>query len=246
MSQFNKFAVGTVLYRKGHVAVYCGKNSKGQDFLVEAKGIDHGCVANLVNPKQWTAGLTFSWINYNIKNKIDSNLITYKGENPYKVPTSFLKSGSTGDSVKWLQYELIESGYGKRFSYNGKVSEGLIIDGKFDSSVKLAVLDFQRSCKLEVDGIVGEQTRKALIGDIKNNIPIGKNLYAIPTVNIKLGSRGSDVLWLQTQLSIKKYFVEPTGLFDIETSNIVKKFQKDNNLVVDGVVGKLTRKALLK
>jgi peptidoglycan hydrolase-like protein with peptidoglycan-binding domain len=246
MSELEKFAIGTVLYRNGHVGVYEGLNSKGKHIVYEAKGIDYGTVASIVNPNSWTCGLTFSWIDYKIYNPIDSKLITYKGINPYTEPIVNIKSGATGDAVKWIQYELIESGYGRRFSYNGVVSEGVIISGNFDKSTRLAVLDFQKSCKLEIDGIVGSYTRKAFKSDIKNDIPKGKNLYAIPTVNIKSGSRGSDVLWLQTQLSIKGYMIEPNGMFDLNTYNAVIKFQKEHKLITDGIVGKLTRTELLK
>ena len=73
--------------------------------------------------------------------------------NPYREPTTNLKIGSKGNIVKWLQYELNESG------------SNLTIDGIFGSKTRLAVIMFQQDNNLLVDGIVGSQTRTAL----KNN-----------------------------------------------------------------------------
>ena len=44
----------------------------------------------------------------------------------------------------------------------------------------------------------------------------------------------------------KGYNIPITGIFDSETTAIVRKFQKESNLTVDAKVGPLTRKALLK
>ena len=58
-----------------------------------------------------------------------------------------------GDDVKWLQWELVEAGY------------PIALTGTFDIVCKGAVLDFQKSCKIGVDGEVGSQTIGALIGN---------------------------------------------------------------------------------
>lgn len=245
MSQLDKFAIGTVLYRQGHVGVYCGLNSKGQHILMEAKGIDHGTVCSIVNPAKWKCGLTFSWIDYSIDYPIDSNLITYKGINPYKEPTGIIKAGSSGEAVRWLQFELIESGYGYEFSYNHEKHNPVVISGNFDKDTKAAVLSFQTSSKLEVDGIVGPATKKALNSEYDRKIREGKNTYPIPTKYLKINSKGTYVLWLQTQLYIKGYSLIPTGIFDSVTAAYVRDFQKKNKLEIDGVVGPLTIKALL-
>jgi len=247
MSDLDKFAVGTVLYRQGHVGVYIGKNSKGQHVVVEAKGIDYGTVASIVNPAKWTCGLTFSWINYNIYTPIESEKIYYRGKNPYTEPRIILKQGSTNtDAVKWLQYELIEAGYGVKFSYNHVAYNPIVVSGIFDKNTLGAVKAFQSSCKIEIDGIVGPITRKCLISDVSNDIPEGKNIYPEPTGLLKLNSKGIYVMWLQSQLCIKGYSVPITGVFDSYLATVVRRFQKDNKLVVDGIVGKLTRNALLK
>lgn len=61
-----------------------------------------------------------------------------------------LKRGMTGQQVKELQTQLNKFGY------------KLVVDGSFGALTEGAVKDFQRSRGLQVDGLVGEQTRKAL------------------------------------------------------------------------------------
>ena len=55
------------------------------------------------------------------------------------------------------------------------------------------------------------------------------------------GSTGSAVTFIQTALkSLKYYTAEITGHFGSKTEDAVKRFQKDNGLTADGVVGKTT------
>ena len=72
--------------------------------------------------------------------------------NPYKEPTVYVKLGSRGVDVKWVQYELNGRGY------------GLKVDGIAGDKTIAAVKDFQLKFGLKVDGIVGQATRKALNG----------------------------------------------------------------------------------
>lgn len=57
---------------------------------------------------------------------------------------------------------------------------------------------------------------------------------------IKNGSKGNQVKLLQIILTIKGYNLTIDGTFGTDTVNKVKRFQSDNGLVVDGVVGKNT------
>lgn len=52
---------------------------------------------------------------------------------------------------------------------------------------------------------------------------------------LKLGSRGKEVRELQIKLGI-----EPDGIFGKNTERIVINFQRENNLIADGIVGKST------
>lgn len=71
---------------------------------------------------------------------------------PFKAPRSTLRMGSTGESVKWLQWHLKAS-----------VAPEMAIDGSFGAKTKTAVLNFQKKYGLDADGIVGPATRAALI-----------------------------------------------------------------------------------
>lgn len=70
--------------------------------------------------------------------------------NPYQLTKRSLTTGSKGESVKWLQYELNEHG------------ANLTIDGVFGNQTKLAVLLFQKDYGLTQDGIAGPKTFAAL------------------------------------------------------------------------------------
>lgn len=69
---------------------------------------------------------------------------------PYAEPTKNLRRGSSGNGVRWIQWNLNQTG------------EKLKVDGSFGALTKAAVLRFQRTKKLTQDGIVGAKTRAAL------------------------------------------------------------------------------------
>lgn len=70
--------------------------------------------------------------------------------NPYSVPARNVKKGQTGNPVRWVQWELNESG------------AKLAVDGDFGAKTLAAVRSFQKSKSLTVDGIVGVKTKAAL------------------------------------------------------------------------------------
>lgn len=81
----------------------------------------------------------------NIKQKNDK-----KSANPFVLTKDFLKIGSTGESVKWLQYELNRHG------------ASLKIDGIYGQKTKEALIKYQKENKLKIDGIFGTETKKSL------------------------------------------------------------------------------------
>lgn len=70
--------------------------------------------------------------------------------NPYTLKSSLLKSGSRGESVKWLQFELNRHG------------ANLQIDGIFGQKTKLSVILYQKDHGLVQDGIAGKKTIASL------------------------------------------------------------------------------------
>lgn len=71
---------------------------------------------------------------------------------PYAEPTTTLSQGSSGESVKWLQWYLCKLGY----------LTSSDIDGDFGPTTLAAVKEFQKDKSLDVDGVVGSATRSAL------------------------------------------------------------------------------------
>ena len=71
--------------------------------------------------------------------------------NPYTEPKELISEKSSGDSVKWLQWYLAKYNF-----YNGTIS------GNFDLVTYGALLAFQFKNKLTVDGLCGNNTKKAL------------------------------------------------------------------------------------
>lgn len=114
--------------------------------------------------------------------------------------STLLRKGSKGQAVKELQEKLNKLGY------------GLIVDGDFGSKTESAVISFQKKYKLEIDGIVGNETRNALDSAIKT-------LTAKPTqpsssastswvgeVNVSAGSTLAVRTWAGTEYpKIKSY-----------------------------------------
>ncbi|WP_371357281.1 peptidoglycan-binding protein [Hydrocoleum sp. CS-953] len=59
------------------------------------------------------------------------------------------------------------------------------------------------------------------------------------------GSRGDDVKRLQIILNEMGYSLVGDGIFGSNTEAVVKEFQKNSRLEVDGIVGSLTWYALM-
>ena len=72
---------------------------------------------------------------------------------------------------------------------------------------------------------------------------LGVPFYTVEQTNfptIRNGSRGRSVAYLQFRLLNYGYFLSTDGIFGPATLSAVKKFQSDNGLAVDGIVGKNT------
>lgn len=72
---------------------------------------------------------------------------------PYSEPMQLLQQGSTGDGVKWVQWHL----------KNTQGMEGIAVDGIFGAKTSAGVKQVQTAAIIKVDGIVGPDTRKALV-----------------------------------------------------------------------------------
>lgn len=84
---------------------------------------------------------------YNLTQYDGVPVIPSKPENPYKLTSTFIKRGMKGESVKWLQHELVRHG------------ANITIDGCFGTKTLEAVISFQQTHPpLKVDGLVGQKS----------------------------------------------------------------------------------------
>lgn len=84
---------------------------------------------------------------------------------PYPIPTGNLKSGSTGDAVRWVQ----------KFA-NDVMGAGIAVDGIYGNQTINAVRTFQQQNGLTADGIVGTQTTAKMLAVWQNKIASAKPL----------------------------------------------------------------------
>lgn len=140
------------------------------------------------------------------------------------------KQGDKGPDVKLIQKALSNAGT-------------LNIDEfteYFGEKTKEAVYDFQIKNELGADGIIGRETLDKM-----------EELKLFPVLHLESyrgGLEHDDVLVLQKALDEAGFFKndEYTTYFGVKTEKAVMAFQKDNGLVVDGICGSGTIKALVE
>jgi peptidoglycan hydrolase-like protein with peptidoglycan-binding domain len=129
-----------------------------------------------------------------------------------------LKKGSTGEAVKQLQSALKDLGY-----------DVGAVDGKFGTKTEQAVKAFQQDRGIGVDGIVGDITW----------LNIDEADMSNPT--IRKGSKGNPVRRAQKRLTLGGWDTGGVdGIFGSSTETAVKRFQHDQGLTQDGIVGPQT------
>lgn len=147
-----------------------------------------------------------------------------------QITYSLIKKGSTGNLVRLAQEKLIQKGY--KLPKFG-------VDGSFGNETEQAVKQLQKDSGLAQDGIIGKYTWGVLNSDFSR--PEIKALY--PGYLIKKGQQSEDVRKVQTRLIDIGYSCGNCGadsIFGNGTLEAVKRFQKDNGLSQDGIVGPLT------
>ncbi|PRX47709.1 N-acetylmuramoyl-L-alanine amidase [Prauserella shujinwangii] len=119
---------------------------------------------------------------------------------------------------------------------NGDASDG---NGFFDAAVEHAVRAFQQRRGLITDGIVGPATYRALRG---SSYHLGSRPLAYL---VSSPVHGDDVFALQERLTELGYDAgRPDGGFGPQTEGALRNFQRDYGLVVDGICGPSTVRAL--
>ncbi len=147
--------------------------------------------------------------------------------------STYIRLGSSGATVKSMQTKLKALGY-----YYGALT------GNAGEKTVAAIKEFQKKNGLTADGIAGPQT----IAKIDAVYAADGGSTSAPSSTdsgLKLGSSGTDVRNLQTDLTtLGYYWADITGNFGDKTEAAVKSFQKDKGLTADGVAGAKTIAAL--
>ncbi|MFV0394642.1 MAG: peptidoglycan-binding domain-containing protein, partial [Coprobacillaceae bacterium] len=138
-----------------------------------------------------------------------------------------LKFGNIGESVVEVQRMLQTLNY-----LSG------IPDGVFGLNTESAVKKFQTDYHLLVDGRVGPDTWAAIEEAINNPKEIQRP-------SLQKGDESVFVRELQIKLEALDYYHGLIdGVFGDTTQEAVQRFQREHNLIVDGVVGPITWQAI--
>lgn len=143
----------------------------------------------------------------------------------YKFTVDQISFGSTGIYVKLWQVLLKGRGL-----YAGE------IDGKFGNGTKSSTLAFQKTLRLNQDGIVGPSTWSAMI-PVSSFISGVKRTFTCQ--EISPGFQGNEAYFWQNLMKGYGYY---TGVLDLSYGEGCRaatiKFQKAHGMAGDGIVGK--------
>lgn len=147
-----------------------------------------------------------------------------------------LRRGDTGSAVAEVRSLLRQ--FGLLPSANG--SSGAEVDADvFDTAVERAVCAFQQQRGLIADGTIGPATYRALR---EARWRLGDRMLALM---ISAPMSGDDVVALQERLLELGYDTgRPGGVFDTQTEQALRAFQRDYGLTPDGMCGPATLRAL--
>lgn len=157
------------------------------------------------------------------------NLLSYELKfNVVKEPVSRgssfqLKKGMKDIRIKTLQVAL------NTLLYNIGTPTGYFGDKTYN-----AVVDYQKKKGLKATGVVDDALYNMILKDAKAFEGVKLTYKRVLKLNVK----GDDVKRLQNALNRLGYRLSASGVFDAKTADVVRKLQKDNRMVADGVVGK--------
>ena len=165
-------------------------------------------------------------------------------------PGIALRQGDAGNSVQQMQLRL--NRISRNYPAIPKIANP---NGIFGADTDAAVREFQRIFGLSPDGIIGKETWyriayiytsvKRLSELNSEGIQYSEIATQYPS-QLSVGSSGEYVSVLQYYLAVISRFydsvpsVSQTGVFDAQTENAVKAFQRTFGLDPDGIVGRDT------
>jgi LysM repeat protein/peptidoglycan hydrolase-like protein with peptidoglycan-binding domain len=169
---------------------------------------------------------------------------------PESYPGAALRLGATGQNVEVMQRYL--NRIRRNFPGIPVISN---VNGVFDQNTLDAVRIFQRTFNLAQDGVIGPATWYQIVRiyvAVTNLAALNAEGTSLgitntpPSSTLQNGSRGLDVITLQYVLSFVSEFyqdvpsVTQNGVFDAQTQNAVRAFQRTAGLPETGVVNQAT------
>ncbi len=147
---------------------------------------------------------------------------------------SAIQTNDSGQTVTELQQRLLDLGY-----YNGEIT------GFYGSMTQEAVMRFQRARGLTADGVVGSATAEALYSSSGSSSGSSFSQNSAPRSLVRQGDAGPQIAELQKRLTDLGYYnASISGTLDQTTEEAVTRFQRNNGLPADGIVGTATETAL--
>ncbi len=146
-----------------------------------------------------------------------------------------LRLGDRGDDVRQAQRCLVRWGW------------GLDADGDFGPGTDRALRAFQSLEALKPDGVLGPKTWPVLESPPAPPAPPAGTTPPAPPWPGRLlqqGVDGDDVRQAQRRMFERGWSIAPDGLFGPRTDGVVRAFQSEKVLGVDGIIGPATWQAL--
>ncbi|MDR2889241.1 MAG: glycoside hydrolase family protein [Lachnospiraceae bacterium] len=165
----------------------------------------------------------------------------------------------TGLTLNQNQFDALVS-----FAYNcGAGNLKTLIKNRTNAQIADALLLYTKAAGKELAGLVKRRREERTLflssgnegvpantakdtSKDNSNVTAGSTFYPMPSTNLTSGSKGNGVRWLQTELNRHGYNLSIDGDFGPKTLAAVRDYQENNDLVIDGIVGRLTRIALGK
>lgn len=142
------------------------------------------------------------------------------------------------------QYDALVS-----FAFNcGAGNLNKLVSNRTNQQIADTMLAYNKGSGKVLAGLVRRRQAERALFMSGMEPPKTGNPYAEPTTNVKYGSKGNDVRWLQYALNQRGYKLIVDGDFREKTKAAVIDFQHtvfpDNPAEHDGIVGKKTREKL--
>jgi peptidoglycan hydrolase-like protein with peptidoglycan-binding domain len=147
-----------------------------------------------------------------------------------------LRRGDVGSDTLALQQWL-----------NANRKTGLDTDGAFGPKTEAAVTSFQQAAGIGVDGIAGPETQTAMKAWKPNSSkpPADPNAPAFPLAKggwYGAGGtlKGAGLKDWQTKMAKRGWTIGADGVYGPQTKSVVRAFQAEKGLVIDGLIGAKT------